>query len=259
MKVTYLTRQEWGADTALPRLGHIVSPDERTEVFIHHTVAVDSDASPNIWETMAEVISWMRRLQTIRPDLGKDVPYNFVAFFMPNELVICEGRGANRSGAHTIGHNRSAIGLAVHGNFQLPTFGLEGYVKTMGPWLYQLKVSLLPFLGTKHPPGRDVYGHRDSGAQTACPGNHLYARLDDIVIEPGEEDFMAGLSDQKQQEIYDWLDSINEETHKLRDRVATIRGLMKDGDGSLRLTPAQQTIIDKLDAIKVKLDAHDHH
>lgn len=186
LKITYLTRKEWGADEALPRLGHTVQGDERTEVYIHHTVGVDNDATPNVWETMHEVTTWMRRLQTIRPDLGLDVPYSFVAFFMPGELVICEGRGAMRSGAHTIGHNRSAIGLAVHGNFQLPTFGLEAYVKAMGVWLHRLKVNQLPFLGSTAPPGRDVFGHRDSGASTNCPGDHLYARLSDLRIE--EED-----------------------------------------------------------------------
>ena len=187
MNLIYLTRQEWGADDSLPRLGAIVPGDERTEVYIHHTVAIDSDATPNIWETMHEVTTWMQRLQTIRPDLGKDVPYNYVGFFMPDELVICEGRGSHRSGAHTIGHNRSAIGLAVHGNFNLPTFGLTSYLPAIGAFLWSLQVNKLPFLGTNHPPGRDVFGHRDV-YQTACPGNNLYALLDDIKIEPPEEE-----------------------------------------------------------------------
>lgn len=190
MNTLFLTRPAWGADPALPRLGAPVNPDERTEVYIHHTVAVDSDATPNVWETLDEVKSWMQRLQTVRPDLGLDVPYSFVVFFMPDQLVICEGRGWARQGAHTAGHNRTAIAFGVHGNFQIPTFGLPLWLAPLGEWI-ALESTMLPNLGTVKPPDRDVWGHRDSGALTSCPGDHLYANLQHVRLVAPEVDDMA--------------------------------------------------------------------
>ena len=245
MDITYLTRKEWAAEEALPRLGSIVQGDERTEVYIHHTVAVDNDATPNVWETTHEVVTWMRRLQTIRPDLGLDVPYSVVAFFKPNELVICEGRGASRQGAHTKYHNRTAIGLAVHGNFQLPTFGLEGYVQAMGAWLHRLKVNQLPFLGTTHPPGRDVFGHRDS-AQTSCPGSHLYDMLGKLKIE--EEDDVAITEAEFRR--------IREETWSV---MLELLRLGTTGDKNVPMKQWSDKVLSGLADLKSKLDSHDHH
>lgn len=187
MNTVFLTRPAWGADPTLPRLGVPVAPDERTEVYIHHTVAVDNDATPNVWEALDEVKPWMQRLQTIRPDLGLDVPYNFVVFFMTNQLVICEGRGWARRGAHTAGHNRTAIAFGVHGNFQIPTFGLSLWLKPLGEWI-ALESTALPNLGTVKPPDRDVWGHRDAGALTSCPGDHLYANLHHVKLALPEDE-----------------------------------------------------------------------
>jgi len=51
----YLSRADWGADPAHPRLGYAVAPAARTEAIVHHTVIVDSDATKNVWETLDEV------------------------------------------------------------------------------------------------------------------------------------------------------------------------------------------------------------
>ena len=116
----YLSRADWGADPAHPRLGYAVAPAARTEAIVHHTVIVDSDATKNVWETLDEVKAKMRQLQVIRPELGLDVPYNFVGFLMADgSLVVCEGRGRDLTGAHTYAHNTSGIALSMQGNFQL--------------------------------------------------------------------------------------------------------------------------------------------
>ncbi len=96
----------------------MAAPLRRTEVFIHHTTVIDGDQSANTWDSLAAVRAQMRRLQTLRTaDLGADVPYNHVAFCMRDgELVLCEGRGLERTGAHTPNHNRSALGIAIQGN-----------------------------------------------------------------------------------------------------------------------------------------------
>ena len=182
--VIVLSRSDWGARTDIPRRGTIVDPVKRTEVFIHHTVIVDDDPSPNRWETVDEVKSRMRRLQIIREqDLGADVPYSMVAFSMSNgDLVLGEGRGLDCSGAHTRGHNTSALGIAFQGNFEtlpLPVH-LDAQLAALGNWLRQLREQGgFVNLGTERPHGREVFAHRDIKA-TACPGEHLFAKLSAI-------------------------------------------------------------------------------
>ena len=175
-----LSRDEWRANPEFPRKGSRVARLSRTEVFIHHTVFTDSDSSPNEWEDLGEVKSRMRRLQTIRPDLGNDVPYSMVAFCMADgELVLCEGRGLDRSGAHTVGHNESALGIAFQGNFEseaLPRH-FDSQLVSLGQWLRGLILDGGFFnLGKVRPADRDLWGHRDS-KPTACPGQKLFDKL----------------------------------------------------------------------------------
>lgn len=188
-----LTRRQWGARTDLPRRGHSIGRTKRTEVFVHHTVIVDNDATVNEWENLDEVKQRMRILQTIREsDLGADVPYSLVAFCMADgELVLCEGRGLDRTGAHTAGHNRSALGIAFQGNFEtgrLPTH-FDAQLGALGDWLRTLRSERgFVHLGNNRPEDRDVWGHRDVKA-TRCPGQKLFERLK--VIQFVEDDEMA--------------------------------------------------------------------
>lgn len=207
--VLYLERTDWRADAALPRLGGpedprraggwpLVPPSNRLYYIWHHTVGVDNDLTVNVWETMDEVRTQMRQLQRIRPDLGLDVPYNFVLFFMADEtIVVGEGRGYYRAGAHTAGvdsatppryFNVAGIACAVHAN-------MEDFALDIGPWLPKLNLwgahlkRLLPHLGTATVCGQFACGHRDysrfSGLNaTACPGQHLYRRLPELTLTP---------------------------------------------------------------------------
>ena len=191
--LNFLTRSEWQANTNLPRQGGRVPREDRTHVFIHHTVTPDSDSTPNIWENDAEITKRMRRLQTIRPDLGMDVPYNFVAFIMDNgDLNICEGRGEDRTGAHTKGHNTRSIAVSFAGNFEdLSVDGadLAGKMKLLSFFLGWLKFNpshpdygtFAPMknLGTLMPEGRKVFAHSDIKA-TACPGKKITRHLDKV-------------------------------------------------------------------------------
>ena len=187
-KLVYLDRGDWGANTSLPRLGHIVPNDKRTEMIHHHDVIVDDDLTKNIWEDIGEVKRGMRRLQTIRPKLGLDVPYNFEFFAMADgSAILCEGRGYVRTGAHTIGHNTSGIAICWHGNTMLPIDMSKWTTHLSHAWGWLKYDKGLSRLGTV------VTGHRDYYA-TACPGDNLYAALPDItptryqVPTPPEED-----------------------------------------------------------------------
>lgn len=180
-QVIVISRAEWGARTDLPRLGDLVDKTRRTRVFIHHTVVVDNDATKNEFENLEEVRPAMRVLQTVRrQDLGADVPYSFVGFCMTNgDLLLCEGRGLNRSGAHTRGRNVSALGIALQGNFEdmPPPAHFDAQLTALGNWLRGLRENDgFVNLGANHPLGRDVFGHRDTSA-TACPGKHTFERL----------------------------------------------------------------------------------
>jgi hypothetical protein len=174
----------------LPRLGHPVAKDFRTHVINHHTAGVDDDETPNIWETEAEIKAYMRRLQTLRtPTLGADVPYSYVAFpHKSGVLYVCEGRGEDRSGAHTkfrddngFWHNESGIGFSWAGNYEAFTFDSH-YLAPASSFFGWLRDDRgMVNLGAVHPPGRDTYGHRDI-QPTACPGKNLFNEIGDLTI-----------------------------------------------------------------------------
>lgn len=198
----YLSRSQWGANAMLPRRGHLIGPLRRTEVFVHHTALTRPGGHPNVWESLGEVRAAMRDLQVLRRDtLGADVPYNAVGFCMADgELVLCEGRGLWRTGAHTHGHNRSALGIALQGDFQRaaapPSF--TRYLAQLGGWLRGLRqTDGFDRLGDRRPPGRHVFGHRDAAA-TACPGDRLYARLTALRFIPEDDDMAMDRATWKQ-------------------------------------------------------------
>jgi hypothetical protein len=189
-----VTRDTWGANPNHPRRGAKVARNRRTHVIIHHTVMVDSDDTPNIWERKRDIFKMMRRLQVTRPDLGLDVPYNFVAFLSANNdgLHICEGRGEDRTGAHTKGHNTKGIAVSFAGNF---------HNKPIDPVEIARRMPLLSFflgwlrfdpshpdygdfkplrkLDSFQPQNRHVFFHRDFKA-TACPGAKLMPHLPQV-------------------------------------------------------------------------------
>jgi LysM repeat protein len=181
LPLTVLSRADWGANPNLPRLGAKVQRDRRTKVYIHHTVITNPGPDPNVWNDLGEVRVAMRGLQRVRPDLGLDVPYSMVAFCMASgELVLAEGRGIDRVGAHTAGQNTPGIGIAFEGDFENhpapPEIG--AHLVTLGSWLHQLRADQgFVNLGSGHPTGRDVFGHRDVKS-TDCPGKAIFSRLE---------------------------------------------------------------------------------
>lgn len=181
--LTYFTRSEWGARIDLPRLGYSVNRLDRTEAIMHHTVIIDNDATPNRWETVAKVFVKMRQLQMIRPDLGLDVPYNFVAFHMTNgSLVVCEGRGLDRTGAHTRRHNVRGIATAGQGNFQIG-LGISAYADHWSRWWGWLRHNMgMENLGSVHPTRGIAFGHIDL-ASTSCPGKNLYSIIPQLTFK----------------------------------------------------------------------------
>ena len=235
--VVYLSREEWGADPDYPRLGYLVPRGRRTHVIQHHTVGQDDDDTPALWETEHEVKREMRRLQFIRPDLGNDVPYSFVFFQMKSgDLYVCEGRGADRTGAHTRGHNTKGIGCAWHANFQRYPFGRR-YIAPASWFFDWLKYERgLVNLGTVKPPNRDTFGHRDF-AQTACPGQNLYNEIGDFTFYK-EDDMRATariVGEQGAVGYFEWL------TGATRHYIPTAAAVQTLIDGGV--VPSEKEIV----------------
>ena len=196
--LTLFSRADWGADTSLPRRGHRVARDARTHVICHHTVMPDgSDNSPNVWETEAEVFNMMRRLQIVRrKDLGADVPYNFVVFLMrkTGNVFVCEGRGEDRTGAHTKGHNTRGIALSFAGDFHNRSVrdeDIASRLPAIADFLIWLRTDAshpdygsydpMANLGEFQPSGRQVFFHKDF-KNTACPGRRLESHLSTLTF-----------------------------------------------------------------------------
>ncbi len=192
-KLTFISRTVWHGNSNLPRLGALVDRRRRSHVILHHTVTPDSDKTPNIWEDRRDIVRRMRQLQTIRPDLGLDVPYNFVAFITaPTRLTICEGRGEDRAGAHTKGHNSRGVAVAFAGDFERLSTGdidMAAQMDNLGRFLRWLRrdpshpsygrYPPMHRLGTLRPAERQVFLHRDFKS-TACPGKTLSRYADKI-------------------------------------------------------------------------------
>jgi N-acetylmuramoyl-L-alanine amidase len=193
----FLSRKGWGADVSIPRLGNRVARERRTHVFVHHTVMVDDDSTPNMWDSEADIKTMMKRLQRVRPDLGLDVPYNFVAFLSSDNdgLTICEGRGEDRTGAHTKGHNTKAIAVSFAGDFQnrlIADDEIDKRMPLLSKFLGWLKFSAshpsigdfepMRNLGQLKPVGRNVFYHRDV-SNTDCPGIKLERHLKTVTFE----------------------------------------------------------------------------
>lgn len=194
-ELTFVDRSGWGASKAHLRKGYKVARKQRTHVIIHHTVMPDNDRTKNIWETESEVFQMMKKLQTVRPDLGLDVPYNFVVFLMnttPASMYVCEGRGEDRTGAHTHGQNTKGIGISFAGNFHDFDANFADYVPLLSAFLGWLKFnpnhpsygrSYAPMtnLGSKAPSEGTVFAHKDF-APTACPGKNIIPFLRDVAF-----------------------------------------------------------------------------
>jgi hypothetical protein len=100
-----------------------------------------------------------------------DIGYHYL---VDQQGRIYAANPVDRRGAHVGGHNTGNIGISFLGNYQ-----------SLQPTDKQLMSAgkLIRHLSGKYgisPSATTVKGHRDQGS-TACPGNHLYAELDQII------------------------------------------------------------------------------
>ncbi len=211
--VFIMKRAEWGANTKYPRRGHVVPITQWKHTTFHHTVSIDNDATPDVWETIAKVKKQMRRLQTLRPDLGNDIPYSWVIFLMSNgTIIVCEGRGFKRTGAHTIGHNSDSLGVAWEGDFENYPVDLKPYIQKVNHFLGWMKfVAGAKFLTNRPhgiPTAQTIYYHQMFSA-TACCGRVIIGTINSFIYIEYKEPEGDTLSSKEYDELSKRIDGTN--------------------------------------------------
>lgn len=157
-------RSSWGA-----RRSRCSSRDGAfTRMALHHTAARNT----------GNVAAMARQIQNYHMD-GRgycDAAYHFA---VSQDGRILELRELPFRGGHTLNNNTGNIGVVFMGCFD-PACGND----QPSPQLIEKGAGIVAMLSRLHGipiDGDRVRGHRDhSGAQTACPGAHLYPRLEDI-------------------------------------------------------------------------------
>ena len=230
---------QWGADPASV-LGGVGAPHSQfRRIVVHHTV-VPYGGDPR---------AYMRRMQAARPDLGLEVPYSFVV--MPgatdNDAVIGVGRGWGRTGAHTIGYNDTAYGVAFAGDYTdvAPTAAMFAAVRLIGSYMDAPEETL---------------GHRDTYA-TACPGAATYPLLGELqppfqsqsILDDTPEDTDVQLSDtttagHSVNDILNWsIDGINRLEAAVASLTAVVAAIQAGSSSPIASgAPSADAIIDKL-------------
>jgi hypothetical protein len=161
------SRASWGA--RFPD-GDLTLRGLAVEVFVHHSVT--AQLSPDA--SIAEEAEQMRALESVgQTRFGTGISYNVVVF--PSGRAY-QGVSWNRRGTHTGGRNSTSRSICFAGNYEVSE-----------PTAAQISTAAAIFGAGKDrwwTRGAPLAGHRDV-SQTACPGRHLYARLDDIRTGSG--------------------------------------------------------------------------
>jgi N-acetylmuramoyl-L-alanine amidase len=168
--LTVVSREKWGAKCGR---GGTTAYTPNTTIYIHHSAGMGLNI-----DSYAEQVNAMRAIEHhhCRVNGWDGIGYNFIVFQpfkrrLWHRARVFEGRGLGHIPAAQAGHNSGNVSVCVVGNFEV-----EGVHRgTVGKL-----VSLV-----KRLPGRKIRGHRDVGG-TACPGDHLYHRLQEIRKRAGK-------------------------------------------------------------------------
>jgi hypothetical protein len=187
--VPIISRSEWGADSVPPREDPLYGDVQ--VAFVHHTVTAN-DYAP---EDSAGIVLGIARYH--RDSNGwNDIGYNFL---VDKYGQVFEGRagGIDQAvvGAQAQGYNSHSTGVACLGTYTEITqseAGMDALARLIG---WKLALHAAPTSGTvtlisaggasnRYRSGTPVTferisGHRD-GDSTSCPGDALYAQLDDL-------------------------------------------------------------------------------
>ena len=192
----YVPREDWGAGQCPPR----AAPDygEVKAVHVHHTVSLNDYTPAEAPQVVLAICRYHRNSNG-----WNDIGYNAL---VDKYGTIYEGRAGGLDqavvGAQAQGFNSQTAGVANIGDYTAIGASDAALAATANYIRWKLSVHGQPLSGpvtvrsaggsaTRYPAGAQVtldrvIGHRDTG-KTACPGDALYAQLDDIraLVETG--------------------------------------------------------------------------
>ncbi|SCY79122.1 peptidoglycan recognition protein family protein [Alkaliphilus peptidifermentans] len=162
-KPAMISRSGWNAASPSGCSGS----NSKQYIIVHHS-GDQNDALAIHFGTNEK--GFMKRIQEIHMNSNRwcDIGYNFGIGVVGS---ILEGRNLNVLGAHAVGYNSNAIGICVHGNYDIRSFTLaqENSLVDLLAWLcYTYNISTA-----------NILGHRDVSS-TACPGAGIYSKLSSI-------------------------------------------------------------------------------
>lgn len=161
--MTVYLRADWGSTG---ERGGYDLPGPVSEVYVHH---FNSGIQPA--RTVDEAKARMRSAQAYHRSLGwGDIGYSWCVDYAGN---IYEGRGWNRTGAHTYGYNSKGYGIC--GLFDSNVFPPSDEMSAAIAEITRTGIELGKI--TERP---TIVAHRDRVPDTACCGDPMYLRLDDI-------------------------------------------------------------------------------
>jgi hypothetical protein len=184
-KPALITQEEWRAGLPAPTYQRATTQVEH--VIIHHSATFNSltdyeNVVRNIYLFHTQDRGW------------SDIGYNFL---VAPDGTLFEGRSPGRQnvesdnirGAHFCSRNSGTMGVCLLGNYNsaIPTDTALVTIVRVTSWKLD-KEGLEPFATISHPTNSNlgvIAGHRD-GCATECPGENLYARLEDIRLATEE-------------------------------------------------------------------------
>lgn len=158
---TILSRAAWGA-----RAPTCSSPTTPYRAAIHHSVSPTNDT------VSAE--QRLRQIQSFHMDSRSycDVGYNFL---MTRDARVWTGRGATVLGGHAANANTGNVGICVVGTYTTDQPTPQQMCAGAGFLAWLNATYNVPLNRTS------MRGHREYG-QTACPGDALFGRLNEMVM-----------------------------------------------------------------------------
>jgi N-acetylmuramoyl-L-alanine amidase len=186
-------RAAWGANEAIRR-GAARYADAVRFTIVHHTAGTNG-------YTRAQAPGIVKgiHLYHVQSNGWNDIGYNFL---VDRFGTIYEGRfgGVERNviGAHAMGFNTGAVGIALLGTYgsTQPSQAAQDAIAKLIAWRMDVAHADPTLTTTVTSSGSDRYrsgvpvplrnvsGHRDTGL-TSCPGNALYAKLNPLAVAAG--------------------------------------------------------------------------
>lgn len=170
-----ITREEIGY--AVPRSSIPDMPTPSPRSWLHHIAAAWH--RPPTWTERnfkRKMFAYLREVEAFHRSKGwTTIAYSLIVWRpVFRRVVVLEGRGKGKVGAHTRGDNSGSHAVCLIGNYETQRIPRRMMKKLRRLFDFLVDDGWVEKPRRNHPTG----GHRDApGAATACPGRYAYARL----------------------------------------------------------------------------------